>query len=77
MEMDILKLSSYYTPVKNLTKARQKYFRVFLRITLGASRLQEILADRYAALAYGAQNFIEGLRNVIRQSVQFDFQVTT
>jgi Zn-dependent protease with chaperone function/tetratricopeptide (TPR) repeat protein len=50
------------------------YQRIFLRITLGASRLQEILADRYAAVAYGGQNFIEGLQNVIRQGIAFPLQ---
>jgi len=47
------------------------YHRIFLRVTLGASRLQEVLADRYAAIAYGSQNFIEGLRAVIRQGIAF------
>lgn len=50
--------------------------RVFLRITLGASRLQEILADRYAALAYGAQNFVDGLTHIVRQSLMFKSQVS-
>ena len=50
------------------------YQRIFLRITLGASRLQEILADRYAALAYGGQNFIEGLQSIIRQDIAFPLQ---
>ena len=50
------------------------YQRIFLRITLGASRLQEILADRYAAIAYGGQNFIEGLQSVIRQGIAFPIQ---
>ncbi len=49
--------------------------RVFLRITLGASRLQEILADRYAALAYGVPNFVDGLTRVVWQSLAFDVQV--
>jgi Zn-dependent protease with chaperone function len=48
--------------------------RIFLLITLGASRLQEILADRYAAIAYGGQNFIEGLQSVIRQGIAFPLQ---
>lgn len=47
------------------------FHRIFLRITLGASRLQEILADRYAAMAYGARNFIDGLMHVVRQSLLF------
>jgi Zn-dependent protease with chaperone function/tetratricopeptide (TPR) repeat protein len=47
------------------------YQRIYLRVTLGASRLQEVLADRYAAMAYGSQNFIDGLQSVIRQSIAF------
>lgn len=47
------------------------YQRIFLRVTLGASRLQEVLADRYAATTYGSQNFIDGLKNVIRQTITF------
>ncbi len=47
------------------------YQRIFLRVTLGASRLQEVLADRYAALAYGREDFIDGLKSIIRQSVSF------
>lgn len=50
------------------------FYRLFLRVTLGASRLQEILADRYAALAYGAQNFIDGLKHVIRRGLEFESQ---
>ena len=50
------------------------YQRIFLRITLGASRLQEILADRYAAIAYGGQNFIEGLQSMVRQGIAFPLQ---
>lgn len=50
------------------------FHRIFLRITLGASRLQEILADRYAAIAYGAQNFKGGLTHVIRQGLIFEMQ---
>jgi len=51
------------------------FYRIFLRITLGASRLQEILADRYAAVAYGARNFTEGLTHIVRQSLTFEMQV--
>jgi Zn-dependent protease with chaperone function len=49
------------------------FYRVFLRISQGASRLQEVLADRWAAFAYGAEAFEQGLTHVIRQSVKFDF----
>lgn len=51
------------------------YYNLFQRVSLGASRLQEILADRYAVAAFGARNFIDGLRHVIRQSLTFDMQV--
>ncbi|HUH99319.1 MAG TPA: M48 family metalloprotease [Anaerolineales bacterium] len=50
------------------------YQRVFLRVALGASRLQEVLADRYAAMAYGSQSFIDGLRNIIWQTIAFPMQ---
>jgi Zn-dependent protease with chaperone function/tetratricopeptide (TPR) repeat protein len=46
--------------------------RVFLRISQGASRLQEILADRWAAFAYGPAFFEQGLRHVIRRGILFD-----
>jgi Zn-dependent protease with chaperone function len=48
------------------------FHRVFLRISHGASRLQEILADRWAAFSYGAAAFERGLRHVIEASVRFD-----
>lgn len=47
------------------------YERIFLNVTLGASRLQEVLSDRYAAIAYGGENFIQGLKNLIRQAITF------
>jgi len=49
--------------------------RVFLRISEGASRLQEVLADRWAVIAYGADAFEAGLRHVIERSVRFDAHV--
>ena len=45
------------------------YHLLFRRITHGASRLQEINADRVAARAYGKQAFEEGLRHVIKRDV--------
>lgn len=47
------------------------FHRVFMRISQGASRLQEVMADRWAAFAYGAENFERGLRHVIARSVRF------
>ena len=48
------------------------FYRVFLRISQGASRLQEVLADRWAAFTYGAAAFERGLRHVIERSIYFD-----
>jgi Zn-dependent protease with chaperone function len=48
---------------------------VFLRVSQGASRLQEVLADRWAAFAYGSEAFVQGLKHVIARSVRFDAHV--
>ncbi len=48
------------------------YYIVFNRLTFGASRLQEVLADRVAVVAYGAQGLHEGLPHVIRCSLEFE-----
>jgi Zn-dependent protease with chaperone function/Flp pilus assembly protein TadD len=58
----------YYNPVWLFVMG---YQRIFLRVTLGASRLQEMLADRYAAGAFGSTNFIEGLQNTVRRTIEF------
>lgn len=47
------------------------FFGLFQRITLGASRLQEVLADRFSATLYGGAVFADGLRHVVRRSVEF------
>ncbi len=52
------------------------YHKLFTRLTFGASRLQEVLADRIAVLAYGPTSFKEGLDYVIRRSAEFDFEVS-
>jgi hypothetical protein len=49
------------------------YHFLFRRISHGASRLQEVLADRTAVLKYGADAFEEGLTHAIRRSVEFPF----
>lgn len=51
------------------------FFAVFQRISGGATRLQEILADRWAVLAYGAKNFETGLRHAIDRQVRFGLHV--
>lgn len=48
------------------------FHKLFLRVSQGASRLQEILADRWAALAYGGRNFAAGLTHVVARSIRFD-----
>ena len=48
------------------------YNFMFRRITHGATRLQEVLADRVAVQAYGAAALEGGLRQVIRKSIEFD-----
>jgi Zn-dependent protease with chaperone function len=47
------------------------YHFIFRRISHGATRLQEVLADRVAALQYGPLAFEEGLTHVIGKSVEF------
>jgi len=48
------------------------YHLIFRRITHGATRLQEILADRVSVRNYGADAFEEGLRHAIRRQVEFE-----
>ncbi len=48
------------------------FYAVFLRVSQGASRLQEVLADRWAAFAYGPEAFSRGLTHVIDRTVRFD-----
>jgi Zn-dependent protease with chaperone function len=48
------------------------YDFLFRRISHGAMRLQEVLADRVAAHTYGPTQFEEGLRHVIRRTVEFE-----
>ncbi len=51
------------------------FYKLFLRISQGASRLQEILADRWAALGYGSKAFEAGLLHVIRRDLEFHTHV--
>lgn len=48
------------------------YNFIYRRISHGATRLQEILADRVAATTYGALALEGGLRHVIHRSLTFD-----
>ena len=46
--------------------------RMFLRISRGAAQLQEVVADRAAAKAYGAEALSAGLEHVVRRGVEID-----
>jgi Zn-dependent protease with chaperone function len=48
------------------------YHFLFRRISHGATRLQEVLADRAAARLYGPLHFEEGLEHVVRRQVEFN-----
>jgi len=52
------------------------YHFIFRRLSHGATRMQEVLADRVAALKYGAQAFEDGLVHVIRKSAEFNTLAT-
>jgi len=47
------------------------YDFIFRRISHGATRLQEVLADRVAARHFGAKHFEDGLRHVVRRDIEF------
>jgi Zn-dependent protease with chaperone function len=64
--------ATWYNPAWHFAKG---FFKVFLRISQGASRYQEVLADRWAAFSYGAEHFGSGLLHVVEASVRFDFHV--
>lgn len=53
------------------------YHFIFYRISNGATRLQEILADRVAAQTYGATAFESGLKYVIKSNIEFVKLATT
>lgn len=48
------------------------YSFIFRRISHGATRLQEVLADRVAAQTYGKKAFQNGLIHVIRREIEFN-----
>ncbi len=51
------------------------FYRLFFHLTEGASRLQEIMADRQAASMYGVQNFVDGLLHIVKRDLLFQWQV--
>jgi Zn-dependent protease with chaperone function len=64
--------ATFYNPAWHFLRG---FHALFLRVTLGASRLQEIMADQFAARAFGAQAFREGLTHVVRRSLEFSRNV--
>ena len=50
------------------------FSHMFSQLTLGASRLGEVLADRTAVSLYGTAPFTDGLKHVIRRGVEFDLR---
>ena len=48
------------------------FSKIYAKITLGASRLQEYLADRQAAMIYGIESLLSGLRQIIFRDVEFE-----
>ncbi|MBI3652894.1 MAG: M48 family metalloprotease [Acidobacteria bacterium] len=48
------------------------YHFIFRRISHGATRLQEVMADRVAVKTYGAQAFEDGLTHIVRREVEFE-----
>lgn len=61
--------AAWYNPAWLFINA---FYRIFLRVSQGASRLQEVLADQWAALAYGSRAFTTGLKQVIRRSIEYN-----
>jgi len=48
------------------------YNFIFRRISHGATRLQEVLADRVAAQTFGTPAFVQGLTHVIKRGIAFN-----
>ncbi len=64
-------VASWYNPAWWFVRG---FFLIFLRISQGASRLQEVLADRWAAFCYGAEAFERGLRHAITRGAAFELE---
>jgi len=61
--------AAWYNPVWWFVRG---FHSMFTRISHGAARLQELLADRMAAVSYGPAAFERGLRHVITRTATFD-----
>ena len=66
--------AAWYNPAWLFMNA---YYRIYLKVSHGASRLQEVLADQIAAINYGASAFASGLKHIIRRSIEFDMIVNS
>ena len=51
------------------------FHRMYLGISQGASRLQEVLADRWAIQAYGSAGFIAGYKHTVAREIEFRHEV--
>ncbi|HSY48784.1 MAG TPA: M48 family metalloprotease [Thermoanaerobaculia bacterium] len=60
--------AAWYSPTWQFLKLFNK---VFLRVSHGASRFQEAMADRWATFAYGSAAFESGLNHVVLRSIDF------
>ncbi|MCP4216353.1 MAG: M48 family metalloprotease [bacterium] len=61
--------ATWYNPAWHFING---FYNIFLRISEGASRLQEVMADRMAARAYGPNIFADGLTAYIKHSITFN-----
>jgi Zn-dependent protease with chaperone function len=52
----------------------QGYMRIYYGISQGASRVQEVLADRWAIRAYGSKAFVDGYRHVALRTIEFAYR---
>jgi len=64
--------ATWYNPGWWFMKA---YWRTFERISLGASRLKEILADRWEAALNGAETFVAATIELIERDVRFHWRL--
>ncbi|HEY2370209.1 MAG TPA: M48 family metalloprotease, partial [Polyangiaceae bacterium] len=69
LHMAVRGVATWYNPAWWFVRL---YWAIYLRISQGASRLQEVLADRWAVLSYGSESFIKGLRHVVARAIAFD-----
>ncbi len=69
LHMAMRGVATWYNPAWWFVRG---YWAIYLRVSQGASRLQEVLADRWAVLSYGSDAFVTGLKHVVTRSIAFD-----